>query len=217
MTASVRPAPPTPPGPSVPAAASAPQPAGPTAPPRPAPSDRAPQASGTDDRRALRLVVVPTPQPPLERQPLRLVLPGVAVPRPPHRPGPRPQARRSGLRRDLDFGPVWSGREDLPDARETGRRLITITLEALAGRRPMTQLQTLTSPGVFASLTQGRRPRWCTGSGAPLLVGQVHVCEPVDGVAEVSAVARRNGRAHAVAARLEGIDGRWRCTALQIG
>jgi hypothetical protein len=45
----------------------------------------------------------------------------------------------------------------------------------------------------------------------------VHVCEPVDGVAEVSAVARRAGRAHAVAARLEGIDGRWRCTALQIG
>jgi hypothetical protein len=39
----------------------------------------------------------------------------------------------------------------------------------------------------------------------------------VDGVAEVSAVARRGGRAHAVAARLEGIDGRWRCTALQIG
>jgi hypothetical protein len=36
-------------------------------------------------------------------------------------------------------------------------------------------------------------------------------------VAEISAVARRDGRAHAVAARLEGLDGRWRCTALQIG
>jgi hypothetical protein len=50
-----------------------------------------------------------------------------------------------------------------------------------------------------------------------LVLGRVHVCEPVDGVAEVSAVAHRSGRAHAVAARLEGIDGRWRCTALQIG
>jgi len=39
----------------------------------------------------------------------------------------------------------------------------------------------------------------------------------VDGVAEVSAVAHRAGRAHAVAARLEGVDGRWRCTALQVG
>ena len=68
---------------------------------------------------------------------------------------------------------------------------------------------------VFVSA--GRRPGWCTGGRSPLLVGTVHVCEPVDGVAEVTAVARRDGRAHAVAARLEGIDGRWRCTALQIG
>jgi hypothetical protein len=49
------------------------------------------------------------------------------------------------------------------------------------------------------------------------VLGPVHVCEPVDGVAEVPVVARRAGRAHAVAARLEGLDGRWRCTALQIG
>jgi hypothetical protein len=70
---------------------------------------------------------------------------------------------------------------------------------------------------VFAALSAGRRPRWCTQGTGPLLIGRVRVCEPVDGVAEVSAVARRAGRAHAVAARLEGIDGRWRCTALQIG
>jgi hypothetical protein len=98
-----------------------------------------------------------------------------------------------------------------------GRRLLTLTLEALAGRRPMTQLQPVTSAGVFAALSAGRRPPWCAQGTAPLVVGRVHVCEPVDGVAEISAVARRGGRAHAVAARLEGIDGRWRCTALQVG
>ena len=118
---------------------------------------------------------------------------------------------------DDDFGPAWSSRADLPDAREAGRRLITLTLEALAGRRPLAQLQPMTSPGVFAALSGGRRPRWCAEGTSPLIVGPVHVCEPVDGVAEVSAVARRGGRAHAVAARLEGIDGRWRCTALQVG
>lgn len=95
--------------------------------------------------------------------------------------------------------------------------MVTLALEVLAGRRPVGQLQSLTSPGVFTALARGRRPRWCSGGTAPLLVGPVHVCEPVDGVAEVSAVAHRGGRAHAVAARLEGIDGRWRCTALQIG
>jgi hypothetical protein len=108
-------------------------------------------------------------------------------------------------------------RADLPDARDAGRRLITLTLEALAGRRPHAQLQPMTSVGVFAALSAGRRPRWCTEGTAPLVVGPVHVCETVDGVAEVSAIAHRGGRAHAVAARLEGLDGRWRCTALQIG
>ena len=182
-------------------------------------SHGAPETVASASRPPLRLVVVPTPQPPLEdeRRPLRLVLPGVAAPRPAHRPGPRPRAARTVGRPDDDFGPTWSLRADLPDARDAGRRLITCTLEALAGRRPLTQVQAMTSLGVFTALTQGRRPRWCAEGSGPLLVGQVHVCEPVDGVAEVSAVARRGGRAHAVAARLEGIDGRWRCTALQIG
>jgi hypothetical protein len=171
------------------------------------------------DRPPLRLVVVPTPQPSLEdiRQPVRLVLPGAAAPRPRYRPGPRPLGGISAVGVHDDFGPTWSQRAELPDARDAGRRMITLTLEALAGRRSLAQLQPMTSVGVFSALTGGRRPRWCTEGTAPLLVGPVHVCEPVDGVAEVSAVARRAGRAHAVAARLEGIDGRWRCTALQIG
>jgi Family of unknown function (DUF6459) len=171
-----------------------------------------------EPRQALHLVRVRTPQPPLEdpNQPLRLVLPGVAIPRPAHRPGPRPRPDRTAAV-DADFGPAWSQRTDLPDPAAAGRRLITLTLEAFAGRRPLSQLQPLTSTGVFTALAAGRRPPWCASGTAPVLVGRVHVCEPVDGVAEISAVARRAGRAHALAARLEGIDGRWRCTALQIG
>ena len=177
-----------------------------------------PAADAAPERSPLRLVLVPTPQPPPEdeRVPVRLVRPGVAVPRPVHRPGPRPRAAHADPLQD-DFGPAWSSRAELPDARDAGRRLITLALEALAGRRPLTQLRPMTSLGVFGALSGGRRPRWCAEGTAPVLVGPVHVCEPVDGVAEVSAVARRGGRAHAVAARLEGIDGRWRCTALQIG
>jgi len=165
----------------------------------------------------LRLVVVPTPQPPLqdERIPVRLLHPGAPVPRPVHRPGPRVRPL-AGVALD-DFGPTWSTRNELPDPALAGRRLFTLTLEAMAGRRPLAQVQPLTSPAVFGALTGRRRPAWCTASTSPLLVGRVHVSEPVDGVAEISAVARRGGRAHAVAARLEGIDGRWRCTALQIG
>jgi hypothetical protein len=190
-------APATPAGPADPATGTAPQPLRAT---------------------SLRLTVVPTPQPPLDPQPvLRLVLPGVAVPRAPHRPGPRPRPEEPPAGFVPGSEPTWSARADLPDPRVAGRRLLLLALEGLAGRRSLSQVQPLTALGVYAALTSGRRPRWCAGGTAPVLLGPVHVCEPVDGVAEVSAVARRSGRAHAVAARLEGIDGRWRCTALQIG
>ena len=191
----------------------------PAAPVRPAAPDTTSEAGPQPLRAApLRLTVVPTPQPPLDPQPvLRLVLPGVAVPRAPHRPGPRPRPEEPLAGFVPGSEPTWSARADLPDPRVAGRRLLLLTLEGLAGRRPLSQVQPLTAVGVYTALTSGRRPRWCAGGTAPVLLGPVRVCEPVDGVAEVSAVARRSGRAHAVAARLEGIDGRWRCTALQIG
>jgi hypothetical protein len=166
---------------------------------------------------ALRITVVPTPQPPAERGRLRLVLPGVVPPRPVHRPGPRPGAAARAAAPGADFAPVWSTRTELPDPRGAGRQLLTAVLEVLAGRRPVTQLSRIAAPGVAAAIAGGRRPRWCTEGTAPIALGAVRVCEPVDGVAEISAVARRSGRAHAVAARLEGLDGRWRCTAVQIG
>ncbi|MCF6735480.1 Rv3235 family protein [Blastococcus sp. KM273129] len=165
----------------------------------------------------LQLTVVPTPRPPGGLRPaLRLVHPDRALPLPQLPPGPRPGAASPALAHD-EFGPVLTGRAGLPPAGAAARRLVTTALEAFAGRRPLAQLQPLTSTGVYAALAAGRRPRWCAGGSAPVVVGPVRVCEPVDGVAEISAVAHRGGRAHAVAARLEGMDGRWRCTALQIG
>lgn len=165
--------------------------------------------------RTFRLSVVRTPQPPVCEGPaLPLVRHGVTPPRAPHVPGPRP---RDLHRRTPDFGPAWSSRSDLPDAALAGRRLLLLVLEGLAGLRPLAQVQRMTAPSLYAGLAGRPRPAWCAGGTAPVLLGPVHVCEPVDGVAEVSAVARRSGRAHAVAARLEGIDGRWRCTAVQIG
>jgi hypothetical protein len=198
---------------TAPSSAAPPSAAMPSAGPAPVAEPQDPSAG--PPLRTFRLTVVPTPQPPLSEQPaFPLVRRGVAPPRPPHRPGPRPRERHQRL---ADFGPQWSTRSDLPDPRLAGRRVFMLVLEGLAGLRPLAQVQSLTAPGLFAALTHRPRPGWCTGGTAPVLLGPVHVCEPVDGVAEVSAVARRSGRAHAVAARLEGLDGRWRCTALQIG
>jgi hypothetical protein len=190
-----------------------------SAPTHPAAPLQGPTTAPGSARPRLHLVVVPTPGPPLqdEREPVRLLAPG-RTQRPVPPPGPRPKLDAPAGGADADgFGPAWSRRTELPDPQAVGRRLVTLTLEAFAGRRPVGQLQPLVSPPLFTALSQRRRPRWCTEGSAPLLISSVRVCEPVDGVAEISAVARRGGRAHAVAARLEGIDGRWRCTALQIG
>jgi hypothetical protein len=176
-----------------------------------------PQTAAPVPARPLRLTLVPALHPPLTGPAVALVDPTTPPPRPAYRPGPRPAPEGLRSRQPDLFGPAWSVRADLPDPRAAGRLLFTTVLEALAGRRPLSQVQRLTAPGVHAALGAGRRPAWCSGGTAPVLLGPVHVCEPVDGVAEVSAVARRAGRAHAVAARLEGVDGRWRCTALSIG
>jgi hypothetical protein len=171
-------------------------------------------------RGPLHLVVVRTPGPaPQDRRiPVPLLLPGRPLRSAPP-PGPRPRlddpAHQAGA--EAGFGPELTRRTDLPDASAAGRRVVTLVLEAFAGRRSMTQVRQVVTPALFTALDSGRRPRWCVEGTAPVLVTSVRVSEPVDGVAEVSAVARRAGRAHAVAARLEGIDGRWRCTALQIG
>jgi uncharacterized protein DUF6459 len=190
-----------------------------TAPTQPADTRQDSTSAPTSTRPRLHLVAVPTPGPALqdERAPVRLLVPGRRLRRLPPPPGPRPRLDQPVATEATDFGPTWSRRSELPDPRAVGRRLVTLTLEAFAGRRPVTQLKPLVSPGLFTALSERRRPRWCSEGTAPLLVSSVRVCEPVDGVAEVSAVVRRGGRAHAVAARLEGIDGRWRCTALQIG
>jgi hypothetical protein len=190
-----------------------------TAPTQPAGTRQDSTPAPTASRPRLRLVPVPTPGPPLldEGAPVRLLVPGRRSRRLPPPPGPRPRLDQPVATETTDFGPTWSRRSELPDPQAVGRRLITSTLEAFAGRRPVAQLKPLVSPGLFTALSERRRPRWCSEGTAPMLVSSVRVCEPVDGVVEVSAVVHRGGRAHAVAARLEGIDGRWRCTALQIG
>jgi len=55
----------------------------------------------------------------------------------------------------------------------------------------------------------GRRP-WARS------VRSVHVSEPTDGVAEVTAVVDRGSRCAALALRMQGLDGRWLITALDL-
>ena len=159
------------------------------------------------------------PYDPLEEddRPRLTLVPGLADPLPFDRlPLEEPAPRRTALGQQF-WGPQPTRRRDLPDPRPLAHRFLQASVEALAGRRSAAQLQQWTSPAVFADLSRSLRIRRPVAAPATPTVLSVHVSEPADGVAEVCAVIRDGARARAAAARLEGVDGRWRCVALQIG
>jgi hypothetical protein len=111
-----------------------------------------------------------------------------------------------------------TGRDELPEPTVVARRLVIGVIETVTGRRAPTQLRHHTSPTVQAGLARdaGRISRLGTAR-RPAALHSLHVTEPADGVAEVAAVLRVGDRFRALALRLEGLDGRWRCVRLQIG
>jgi hypothetical protein len=118
-----------------------------------------------------------------------------------------------------DPGPVRPpGRPELPEPALLARRLVIGVVEIATGRRAASQLRHHTSPAVQAGLVRdaGRISRLGTVQ-RPAALHSLHVTEPADGVAEVAAVLRIENRFRALALRLEGLDGRWRCVRLQIG
>jgi len=131
----------------------------------------------------------------------------------------QPIPSRFGLAHDPDrLGPEPTPRADLPEPRSFARRFTIAVIEAATGRRTASQLGSHTSPGVQAGLVRdaGRISR--LGSAArPATLHSLHLAEPADGVIEAAAIVRVGIRYRAIAFRLEGLDGRWRCVRLQIG
>jgi hypothetical protein len=103
-------------------------------------------------------------------------------------------------------------RAELPDPRPWAARFAQASSEVLAGFRPVGQLLRWTTVAVYDELGAA------VGSlrDRPVL-RSVRVTEPRDGVAEACALVRTGPRTRALALRLEGYDGRWRCTALEFG
>jgi hypothetical protein len=179
----------------------------PLAAPDPA-ADPAPAPSG------LRLLPAPCSEPPYDDE----------------RPGGRPlPLRPAGPRRtplrlvpapvDPDEGvPRSAPAAPLPDARPFAHALVQRLLETLAGLRPVAQLQRHTSLDVYDALEgQVAAARRTTGPRPDgRAVRSLHVQQRADGVAEVCATVRRGDRYAAVALRLEGADGDWRCTELAL-
>ena len=114
----------------------------------------------------------------------------------------------------VEFGPERTPPGALPPPGPRALVLVRAVVEALAGDRPLTQLAPWTTQQVIDQLSPRVRP----SSARPWAgtVRRVAVCEPAPGVAEVAAVVQRGPRAGALALRLEGLDGRWQLTAIQL-
>jgi hypothetical protein len=115
---------------------------------------------------------------------------------------------------DDEFGPTPTRRDDLPDPRPWAGRFAQAVLEVVAGARPAAQLVRWSSANVYEQVS--RSAGRLTDTRRPVL-RSVHVCEPVDGVAESAALARVGDRLRVLALRFEGLDGRWQCTAVEFG
>lgn len=120
---------------------------------------------------------------------------------------------------DPHFAPQPTASQDLPDAAQWSRQVLRVLLEVMDGSRPARQLRRWVAHpihdraarrGVVARRRGGRAHK-------PNVVLSVHVCTPIDGVAEVAALVMHNARHRAVALRLTGLDGRWLVTALEMG
>ena len=159
--------------------------------------------------RGLRLLPAPRSEPPYDDE----------------RPGGRPLPLRPASLRPapplrlvppLDDDPVRPSSADLPPAKPFAHALVQRLLEVLAGLRPVSQLQRDTSFELFEELERVvcGRPRTAGPRPSTRDVRSVHVHAREDGVAQVCATVRRGRRVTALALRLEGVSGAWRCTAL---
>lgn len=120
---------------------------------------------------------------------------------------------------DAFFEPQPTPTMDLPDPALWAGQALRVVLEVMDGSRPARQLSRWVTRGIHdRAARRGLVARQRGGRGHRVnVVRSVHVCTPTDGVAEVSALVVHNGRHRAVALRMQGVDGRWMITALELG
>ncbi|WP_172801976.1 Rv3235 family protein [Agrococcus carbonis] len=120
----------------------------------------------------------------------------------------------------FDFQPCSSA--GLPDPEPLLENLATGVIEILLGVREVQQVARWVTEPTYDLLTAraliARRARASQQHREVpgFAISSVRACHPADGVVEGTVVVRSAGRTRAVAIRLEGLDGRWRATAISV-
>lgn len=125
----------------------------------------------------------------------------------------RPTPRRRG-----PYGRQPTATAELPPAPGFAARVTVAAVEVAQGARPATQLMRHCSPAVFDGLVRRQAHRaGRLGACHPVFVRRVRACHIADGIVEAAVIVSVNARVRAIALRLEGVDGRWVITALEMG
>lgn len=121
-------------------------------------------------------------------------------------------------RRDTSFDRRSTPTAELPDAAHFASRLGIVLVEIVAGSRPATQFMRHCAPKVLDSVL--RRQSHRVGRSVrrqPVRLRRTLVCHVRDGVVEATVIVADSHRVRPIALRLEGLDGRWLVTALEMG
>jgi len=193
-------------------------------------------SAGSPRERPLRLLPAPPTDPPYDDElgPAALVVDGaLALAFPP--PAPSIPLRLAPPALEEEAEERATPRSSLPDPAVLAHRFAQAVVEIMAGDRPAAQLSRYATLDVLDQLERAVRRRSAhatvvarsrpsvgargatAGVATRPRVTSVRVSEPADGVAEACAVVTAGPRRRALAFRLEGLDGRWQCTALQPG
>ena len=124
---------------------------------------------------------------------------------------------------DEFFGHQPATRDDLPDPQPLLENLTRCVIEILAGARDLEQIARWVSDDVYRHLlkrvvlsTRARHAKGRAATRPSFTIGSTSMCEPRDGVVEAVIIVRGRARTRAVAIRLEGLDKRWRATAVNV-
>ncbi len=136
---------------------------------------------------------------------------------------PMPRVARARFDSNDFFGHQPSSTSTLPDPRPLVENLARCVIEILAGARDLEQIARWVDDDVYRHLlkrvvlsTRARRARGNAPTRPTFSIGSTSIFEPRDGVVEAVVIVLGRARTRAVAIRLEGLDSRWRATAINV-
>jgi hypothetical protein len=141
----------------------------------------------------------------------------------PEQTGEHHRPARFRITTDEYFGQQPTSTAALPSPQPLIENLTRCVIEILAGARDLEQISRWVTDDVYRHLlkrvvlsTRARQAKNQVATRPTFTLGSVLTCEPRDGVVESVVVVRGRARSRAVAIRLEGLDRRWRATAIHV-